>query len=203
MPARPKFTRAQLQQAALRIVDEKGLDALSMRALAGALGTGPMTFYNYFRDRDELDALLVEAVMAETRLPPANDDWRLEVRAILVATWRAVGAHPNAIPLILTRRTSQAATLDIAEALLQALARGGRSGAALFAAFRTLLGFVMGLAQIRLAAPHGAADPNVVRVASLPEDRYPKVREAAYAAALTDADRDFEAGLDIIMAGLG
>ncbi len=55
MPAKPKFTREQLQTAALKIVDEEGLSALSMRALAAVLGTGPMTIYNYFHDRDELE----------------------------------------------------------------------------------------------------------------------------------------------------
>ena len=67
MAPKAKFTRAQLQEAALALVDEQGLAALSMRTLAGALGTGPMTLYNYVKDRDELDALVVEAVLAEVR----------------------------------------------------------------------------------------------------------------------------------------
>ena len=67
MAPKAKFTRAQLQEAALALVDEQGLAALSMRTLAGTLGTGPMTLYNYVKDRDDLDALVVEAVLAEVR----------------------------------------------------------------------------------------------------------------------------------------
>ena len=67
MAPKAKFTRAQLQEAALALVDEQGLAALSMRTLAGALGTGPMTLYNYVKDRDELDALVVEAVLSEVK----------------------------------------------------------------------------------------------------------------------------------------
>lgn len=208
MPARSKFTREQLQAAALKIVDEQGLAALSMRTLAGALGTGPMTIYNYFEDRTELDALLVEAVMAQAQFyETEHDDWRVDVRTILEAMWQAVRAHPNVIPLILTRRTSHETTLEIAEALLRALARSGCTAALLLAAFRTLNGFIMGLAQAQLARPQligsdDAPDLHVLRAQVLPNDRFPKLREIAVVAAQTDSDQELQAGLDIILAGI-
>ncbi|MGO9451814.1 MAG: TetR/AcrR family transcriptional regulator [Candidatus Binataceae bacterium] len=207
MPARAKFTREQLQQAALKIVDERGLAALSMRALAEMLDTGPMTFYNYFADREELDALVVEAVMAGAKLPKLrHQDWRQDARAILRALWRTVRAHPNTVPLILTRRSSHQATLEASEILLRALARSGRSGAALLAAFRTLLCFLMGLAQAQLAGSLTGGietmDPHVALVHRLQPDQFPKLREIADAAAMTDSDRELESGLDIIFNGL-
>ncbi len=208
MPVRQKFTRAQFQTAALKIVDKEGLAALSMRSLAGALGTGPMTIYNYFEDRDELEALLVDAVMTEARMPKTGHaDWRTDVRAILHGMWQAVRAHPNAIPLILTRRTSHETTLEIGEALLRALARGGYSAAGLLTAFRTLNGFVMGLAQAQLASAsldsvEKRKDPHIVRVASLPGDKFPKLHEIAYAATQIDSDQEFHAGVDVILNGL-
>ncbi len=207
MPARPKFSRAQLQAAALKIVDEQGLAALSMRTLAAALGTGPMTIYNYLRDREELDALLVEAVAAEVAMPETGqDDWRADVRAIIGAMWQAVRGHPNVIPLVLTQRVLHEATLTPAEALLRALARSGRSDTELLAAFRTLSGFVMGLAQARLAGPFsgdgGTPDPNVAHARQLPPARFPKMIEIAAAAEKAGSEGEFQAGLDIIMAGL-
>ncbi len=36
-----------------------------MRSLAAALGTGPMTLYNYVKDREELEGLVAEAVLAD------------------------------------------------------------------------------------------------------------------------------------------
>ena len=74
MPPKAKFTRAQLQAASLALVDKEGLAGLSMRTLASTLGTGPMTLYNYVKDRDELDALVVEAVLAEVRRPRSHAD---------------------------------------------------------------------------------------------------------------------------------
>ena len=204
MPAKAKFTRAQLQAAALTLVDKDGLAALSMRTLAATLGTGPMTLYNYVRDRGDLDALVVEAVMAEVRLPRERGDWQQDVRAIVEATWRTVRRHPNVIPLVLTRRTLHETTLDWAEALLRALARSGRSGVDLLVAFRTVSGFVMGFAQAQLSDPltPGEGQQDVARAQALPADRFPRLIEIAGAAAKLGADKEFRAGLDIVMAGL-
>lgn len=202
MAPKPKFTRAQLQAAALALVDEQGLAALSMRTLAGALGTGPMTLYNYVKDRDELDALVVEAVLAEVKAPRSRGDWQENVRAIVEATWRAVRRHPNVIPLVLTRRTLHETTLEWAEALLAALAGSGRSGADLLVAFRTVSGFVMGLAQAQLAGAPTADHPDVARAQALPAERFPRLIEIARAATRLGPDREFRAGLDILMAGL-
>ena len=205
MAPKAKFTRAQLQEAALALVDEQGLSALSMRTLAGALGTGPMTLYNYVKDRDELDALVVEAVLAEVRPSRQRgadkENWQADVRAIVEATWRSVRRHPNVIPLVLTRRTLHETTLRWAEGLLEALARSGRSDAELLVAFRTVSGFVMGLAQAQLSGPT-TDHPDVARAEALPADRYPRLIEIARAAKGLGPDREFRAGLDIVMAGL-
>lgn len=204
MPPKAKFTRAQLQAAALALADRDGLSALSMRTLAATLGTGPMTLYNYVRDRGDLDALVVEAVMAEVKLPRDSDEWQRDVRAIVEATWRTVRRHPNVIPLVLTRRTLHETTLDWAEALLRALARSGRSGVDLLVAFRTVSGFVMGFAQAQLSDPLTPDEDqqDVARAQALPADRFPRLIEIAGAAAKLGADKEFRAGLDIVMAGL-
>jgi AcrR family transcriptional regulator len=206
MPPKARFDRAKLQEAALSIVDGQGLSALSMRTLASALGTGPMTLYNYVRDRDDLDALVVEAVMSKVRLPRESGAWQADVRAIVEATWRTVRRHPNVIPLALTRRTLHETTLEWAEALLRALARSGRTGTDLLVAFRTVSGFVMGLAQAQLADPLSShddhANPDVKRAQALAPQRFPRLIEIAGAAAKVGADREFRAGLDIVMAGL-
>lgn len=202
MAPKAKFTRGQLQGAALALVDAEGLAALSMRTLAAALSTGPMTLYNYVKDRDELDALVVEAVLAEVARPKSRGDWQADVRAIVEATWRTVRRHPHVIPLLLTRRTLHETTLQWAESLLEALARSGRGDTELLVAFRTVSGFVMGLAQAQLAGRPAADHPDVARAQALPPERYPRLIEIAKAATRIGPDREFRTGLDIVMAGL-
>lgn len=203
-----KFTHAQLQSAALRLLDEQGLAGLSMRSLATELGTGAMTLYNYVPQREGLDLLVIEAVIAEVRWDrDPFADWKDEVRAIASALWRAVRAHPNAIPLILTRRSRAPAMFEVTEALLTALARSGRSGADLLVAFRAVSALVMGLAQAELAGSLSlqameSAEDTIARFRALPADRFAHLIDIASAALRSTAQQEFQASLDLLLAGL-
>lgn len=209
MPASRKFTEAQLREVALAIVDREGLAALTMRRLAEALGTGAMTLYNYVEDRDGLEALIVAAVMADMA-PPAlkpGGAWDDRVRALAMAMWHAVRRHPNAIPLILVRRTDDMATLEAVEGLLEALAQSGRSGFELLAAFRLISGFVAGFAQSQVTGllartPGGTTQELRQRIAGLAQGRLPRLAEIAAVGVPGDPTREFEAGLEIVIAGL-
>jgi AcrR family transcriptional regulator len=191
MPARKKLTRPQLQATALAIVDEQGLQALTMRSLAAALGSAAMTIYNYVDGKEGLERLVTEAVMSEATWDDVPTDWQAEATAIAVGMWRAVQAHPNAIPLILTRRLDSAATLASAEALLDALSRSGRSGPELFTAFRLVTVYISGSAQTELARPD----------APVPDD-FPRLAALA-TTPLSAPEAEFRAGLAIILTGLG
>jgi AcrR family transcriptional regulator len=203
-----KFSIEQLQQAALDIVDRDGLSGLSMRTLAGALGTGAMTLYNHVSDREGLDVLVVDAVLAQARLPAtAFNDWRDQVEALAIEAWRVVRAHPNAIPLILTRRSRSVSTLRFAEALLDGLARSGRSGFDLLVAFRAVTAFVMGFAQAELAGPLAAdmgepAGKVIARMRKLPHDEFPLLVQLAAVADPKKTQNEFRAGLRALLEGL-
>jgi AcrR family transcriptional regulator len=203
-----KFSRERLQEAALALVDEHGLAGLSMRTLAARVGTGPMTLYNHVRGREDLEVLVVEAVVAGATWSPSDfDDWREQVHDVAAAMWRAVRAHPNAIPLILTRRTRSPGALAVAEALLAGLARSGRTGHELLIAFRAVSAFVMGFAQAELAGPLAVAagEPAtdvIERVRALPRAQFARLVDVAGAARTSDPEAEFRGGLDLILAGM-
>ena len=89
-----------------------------MRSLAAALGTGPMTLYNYVADKEGLEELVVAAIVADVRLPEPTDDWQRDAHAIASAMWQGIRAHPAAIPLVLTRRMSSSTGFAAADALI-------------------------------------------------------------------------------------
>ena len=66
-PAKPALSREAIVDAALAIVREEGIDALSMRRLAQALDTGPASLYVYVANRDALWELLFDAALATVR----------------------------------------------------------------------------------------------------------------------------------------
>lgn len=203
-----KFTREQLQRAALALVDAHGLAGLSMRALAAELGTGAMTLYNYVSQREELEVLVVEAVIGEARWTPDRDlPWDEELEAIAVTLWRSIRTHPHVIPLILTRRSRSPAVFEVAEALLRTLARGGRKGDGLLVGFRAVSALIMGVAQAELAGPltlqaGESASETIARFQALPPDRFPLLIEIATAASATDAETEFRASLALLIDGL-
>ena len=204
----PKFTHEQLQTTALAIVDAQGLEALSMRTLAQALGTGPMTLYNYVATREALDVLVVEAVAASMTWDVSEcGSWDEELLHVARAAWGAVRAHPNVVPLMLTRRSRSPAALRLAEALLAPLARAGHSGHVLLIAFRSVMALIVGLAQAELAGPLAlkageSAAETIARFRALPVEQFPHLREAADAARSSTAAKEFEAALRLLIAGL-
>ncbi|KAA0113577.1 TetR/AcrR family transcriptional regulator C-terminal domain-containing protein [Mycolicibacterium sp. P9-22] len=203
---RARFTVDEIAAAALRIVDDQGLNALSMRALAAALGTGPMTVYNYVTDKTGLEELVVAAVVAEISVPQPTDDWRHDVHAVAHAMWQGVRAHPAAVPLVLTRRMSSSTGFAVAEALVAALTRAGLSDRDRLAAFHGVLGFVTGAAQAELAGPltAGAEDSGdaAARIGAVAGAEYPHVAALSGVAMQTSVDDDFSRGLQMLVDGI-
>jgi AcrR family transcriptional regulator len=194
---RARFTTDEIAAAALRIVDESGVDALSMRSLAAALDTGPMTLYNYVADKEGLEELVVAAIVAEVRLPDPTDDWQQDAYAIANAMWQGVRAHPAAIPLVLTHRMSSATGFAAADALIAALNRAGLDDRDRLAAFHALLGFVTGGAQADLAGPLVAT-----RIGAVAGSEYPHVAALSEVAVRTSAEEDFDRGLRMLLDGI-
>jgi len=194
---RARFTTEEIATAALRIVDDAGAAALSMRSLATALGTGPMTLYNYVAGKEGLEELVVSAIVAEVSLPAAIDDWQHDAHAVAMAMWQAIRAHPAAIPLVLTRRMSSSTGFAVADALISALGRAGLVGQDLLAAFHTLLALVTGSAQANLAGPMVAA-----RIGSVAGAGYPNVEALSKIALDISAEEDFDRGLRMLLSGI-
>jgi AcrR family transcriptional regulator len=93
---RARFTREQIAEAALGVADNEGFDAVSMRRVATELGAGTMTLYHYVRTKDELVALMDDAMMGELLIPddelPSN--WRDALTAIARRTRDVFERHP-------------------------------------------------------------------------------------------------------------
>jgi AcrR family transcriptional regulator len=94
---RPRLSREEIAATAVRIADAEGLEALSMRRLAAELGAGTMTLYYYLRTKDELLALVTDAVMGEIVLPPGESlptEWRAAITTIAHRSRDALRRHP-------------------------------------------------------------------------------------------------------------
>jgi AcrR family transcriptional regulator len=96
---RPRFSREAIAEAAIAIADAEGIDAVSMRRVAEELGAGTMTLYHYVRTKDDLIALMDDALMAEALIP--DDElprgWRAALTAIARSSRATYMRHPWAL----------------------------------------------------------------------------------------------------------
>lgn len=95
---RPGLTVEQVLEAAIALADGHGLEALTMRAVADALGVAPMTLYTYVPAKAELlDLMLDAAYAAMTRTDTTGRAWRDRVRHVAQENCSLYQAHPWAV----------------------------------------------------------------------------------------------------------
>ncbi|MFZ4274917.1 TetR/AcrR family transcriptional regulator [Streptomyces arboris] len=91
----PERSRYEITAAALALADAEGLAAVSMRALAQRLGTGPASLYRYVGSRDELLDLMADAVAGELDLSAApSGDWLGDLVGLALQSKAAHARHP-------------------------------------------------------------------------------------------------------------
>lgn len=81
-PRRQAPSVDRIVQAAVAIADAEGLPAVSMRRVASDLGSGTASLYRYIDSRDDLVALMIDAVHGETEAPALTGDWRADIIAV-------------------------------------------------------------------------------------------------------------------------
>ncbi len=96
---RQPLSRDRVLAAAIDIADEQGVDGLSMRKLAAALGFEVMSLYNHVENKDDLLDGMVDLVAAQIVAPPADLPWKPAVRAIAMSAHAALVRHPWAAAL--------------------------------------------------------------------------------------------------------
>ncbi|QKG23508.1 transposase [Actinomadura verrucosospora] len=140
--------------AALSILDEGGLEALTMAATAGRLGVTPMAIYRHVKDRDALLAgvsdLVLEAVAGTGPSAVPWDDavvlWMRDVR-------RCIVDHPWIAPLFGTHARLSPAWAAALDRLLTALERGPLDDTARADAFVWIARTTVGVALMEAKAP--------------------------------------------------
>jgi AcrR family transcriptional regulator len=145
-PSVPLISRQGAVEAALGIIDARGLSGLSIRAMGAELGVNGASLYYHFENKAELEMAIAEWVLDTARLPVRPEtDWRSSIIEANVAYREALLCHPNAVPLLL-RLPLEAVAHPYWDSLVEATRREGLPDAALAVLTRALLSHAIGSA---------------------------------------------------------
>ena len=211
IPTTP-LSRALVLQAALEIVDRDGVAGLSMRRLGSALDRDPMAPYRYAANKAALLDGVAELVLAQLDVDTTDDDWQAQLR-IVARTYRDLAlAHPQVVPLLVTRPLATPlalrplGTLRPLEAILELLTRAGFSTVDALHIYRSLFGFLHGhvLNELQELVDNPEETDDLLRLGlhRLPVKEFPLLRSLATDLANYDGAAEFERGLDILLSGL-
>lgn len=210
---RPRLTRRDVLTTALRLIDDDGVDALSMRRLGKALDRDPMRLYRFAASKEELLDGVVELVLDELAVPPARDgDWQAVLRHTARAFRDLAVAHPHVVPLMVTRPLATPlalrplGTLRPLEALLELFIEAGFAPRDALHSYRLFMGFLYGHVlnelQERVLRPDETDDLLRMGLYRLPAQDFPRLRSLATELAAYDGARELDEGLDIVLGGL-
>jgi AcrR family transcriptional regulator len=197
----------------MAIVDSEGLDALTMRAVAQALGTGAASLYAHVGSKDELLELLIERVIGEMRFrgKPDPSRWIEQLKAMGFEMRQVWAQHRDLARASFGRIPLGENGLEVSEWMISVMRAGGLSdraiglGSDLMALYIGAVSYEESLEFIQGSTPEAMAEfvANLRGyLASLPVDRFPGL--VSMAAALTEGDGDerFDFGLEVLIRGL-
>lgn len=160
-PPRPRLNKDKILSAALEIIDERGVGACSMRAVATRLGVEAMSLYWHVPGKEALLDGVVEKMLTGAPDYVHRDDWRDELDGLAHATRELLLRHPNAIRLLVGRTlSSYSSARDVVEQALLILERDGFSRRDAVLAIRTVFRYVVGFSLLENSTrPLVAEDP--------------------------------------------
>jgi hypothetical protein len=189
----------------MELIEAEGAESVSMHRLATELGSSLIEVYRHVPSRAALLDGVTATVIADIELPAGpSDDWAGQLRAQAHAARRAARSHPRCALLAASRAPASAGALRPVETALATLVSAGFGGRESVAIIRVLGAYLAGsLLRLGPAGPR----PGQQTYSEAPRPRlraaeFPLVTRWLAELTGTDADADFEYGLDLLLRGL-
>jgi AcrR family transcriptional regulator len=206
-----QVTAAQIVQTALEIAEKDGLDGLTVRSIASAMGVGTMTLYGYFRSKDEILDAVADHVLGNLKLDPPASSPESPVEALYAVGYglrRMMRQHASVIQILASRVTySQAARQGAMESVLNRLIVAGIPGELAVKCYGFLMIYALGFSIYQQPRPWGdelrpdkeeLARQMTHYYASLPQAEFPHLVALKEAAVGLPTEEQFKFGLDCV-----
>ena len=205
---RRPLSRERILSAALELVDDGGIDSLSMRKLAQKLGFEAMSLYNHVASKDDVIDGILDLVLAESEPPSPTGDWEGAVRESAISVHDALRRHTWAAAVVMAPGRIRPGRLRYMDALLGRLREADFSAETTYHAYHVLDGHIFGFSMWE--SSHSYSEEDAAEVMAnfdrfVPPDEYPYLHEHGQQHLSEGPQHDvsaFEFGLDLILDGL-
>lgn len=195
---RPTLTRGDVIAAGARLLDEVGVEGVTMRRLAAALGTGPATLYWHVRDKDELLVAILDDSLRDV-VPPSAGPWDRRLVDVLQQCRVVLRARPALVLVLWSARWDLGPqTLRVADTLVGLVADSGLPDVEVADAYFALFSVTLGTVSAEVHTPGNVYPSEATGTATgyAHLDRYAPGTDPAR------MDRRFDYGLRVIIDGI-
>ena len=208
---RPQLTRQRIVTEALAVIAHDGAQALTMRSLATRLGVVPGALYHHVGNKQQLQDLVLDGVLAEIDFDlDSSMPWAEQLKILAHRLRQVLEAHPGVAGILKTRDPLGPHSLALAEAFLSPLQTAGFGDREAGLAFFLLVDYTIGFA---VSSPRTSVNEQRVRdpairaqlhefFRSLPPERVPALVALGEHVWLDNRDERFTAGLQVLVDGL-
>ncbi|MGH2579182.1 MAG: TetR/AcrR family transcriptional regulator, partial [Actinomycetota bacterium] len=200
---RPQLTRQRVVAEALAVIAQDGVQAMSMRALAARLGVVPGALYHHFGNKQQLQDLVLDGVLAEVDFhTDPSLAWTEQLKILATRLRQVLEAHPGVAGILKTRDPLGPHSLALAEAFLEPLQAAGfgdrEAGLAFFLLVEYTIGFAVSdtstsVNEQRVRDPGTRAQLHQF-FRSLPPDQFPALVALGEHVWVDNRDERFTAG---------
>ncbi|MFJ6102357.1 TetR/AcrR family transcriptional regulator [Streptomyces sp. NPDC092359] len=198
---RPALDAARIVATALRLIDEHGVDAFSLRMLADTLGSSTATLYRHFANKDEIITLVVDLALGEvdTASAASSGGWQDVLAAMGHGLRAALLRHPDLLPALIAHVPLGPNALAQRERVLAALLDAGLPPELAARAFTAVGHYVIGFA-VQQREPDGPPLADFYR--RLDPSTHPAISGTAHSLTSVATDDEFVFGLNLLLDGL-
>lgn len=208
-PTKTSLNAERVLTGAVALVDAIGMEAFTIRKLAAALDTKPMTIYYHVPNKESIIDGMVDIVFSEIDNPPTDLNWKTAIRQRSHSVRSVLKRHPWATPLMESRTAPGPNTLQHHNAVIGCFRNGGFSIEMTAHAYALIDNFIYGFALQEANMPATGGDEMAALaeeiIEPLGEDQFPWLTELATKHILQpdyDFGHEFAYGLDLILDGL-
>jgi AcrR family transcriptional regulator len=205
---REPLTQERIVDAALRVMDAEGLEAVTMRRIGRELGVEAMSLYNHVEDKDDILNGVTELVFTQFDYPPFTGEWLEDAKAMAREWRRLLGLHPSVCQLLAERHKpleglASFRAMDAALGLLRSAGLSDRDAAQAFNALGSyILGYVTMEQGLMLGNDEDHAKQHDLAMDALQGSGLDNVVACLPHFADCNTDQQFEFGLDLIFRGI-